>query len=203
MTTLAAPAKLTRTLRVTGVRDDGYHLIDAEMVSLDLADELTFADGDRLTLDGPEAVGLSVGADNLVAKALQACGRTASVHVHKDIPAGGGLGGGGNDRALDGGAHGSLDVAARLIQVEGARLRVGREAGESAEECTRYCTLLGTCARRGERGANAHRRRRRIGSNAGRFGNGRGDGAVSSLGRCGRPLLVCGPLRTRLRQLGL
>ena len=55
MTTLAAPAKLTRTLRVTGVRDDGYHLIDAEMVSLDLADELTFADGDRLTLDGPEA----------------------------------------------------------------------------------------------------------------------------------------------------
>ena len=99
MTTLAAPAKLTRTLRVTGVRDDGYHLIDAEMVSLDLADELTFADGDRLTLDGPEAVGLSVGADNLVAKALQACGRTASVHVHKDIPAGGGLGGGSADAA--------------------------------------------------------------------------------------------------------
>ena len=99
MTTLAAPAKLTRALRVTGVRDDGYHLIDAEMVSLDLADELTFADGDRLTLDGPEAVGLSVGADNLVAKALQACGRTASVHVHKDIPAGGGLGGGSADAA--------------------------------------------------------------------------------------------------------
>ena len=36
MTTVAAPAKLPRTLRVTGVRDDGYHLIDAEMVSLDV-----------------------------------------------------------------------------------------------------------------------------------------------------------------------
>ena len=29
----SAPAKLTRSLRVTGVRPDGYHLIDAEMVS--------------------------------------------------------------------------------------------------------------------------------------------------------------------------
>ena len=36
--TLVAPAKLTLSLRITGVRDDGYHLIDAEMVSLDLAD---------------------------------------------------------------------------------------------------------------------------------------------------------------------
>ena len=32
-----APAKLTLSLRVTGVRDDGYHLIDAEMVTLDVA----------------------------------------------------------------------------------------------------------------------------------------------------------------------
>ena len=99
MTTLVAPAKLTRTLRVTGVRDDGYHLIDAEMVSLDLADELTFGDGDALTLAGPEAAGLSAGPDNLVAKALRACGRTAEVHVHKSIPAGGGLGGGSADAA--------------------------------------------------------------------------------------------------------
>ena len=32
-----APAKLTTGLRVTGVRDDGYHLIDAEMIALDEA----------------------------------------------------------------------------------------------------------------------------------------------------------------------
>ena len=38
MTSVAAHAKLTLTLRVTGVRDDGFHLIDAEMVSLALAD---------------------------------------------------------------------------------------------------------------------------------------------------------------------
>ena len=35
-----APAKLTLSLRITGVRADGYHLVDAEMVSLDLADTL-------------------------------------------------------------------------------------------------------------------------------------------------------------------
>ena len=43
-----APAKLTRTLRVTGRRDDGYHLVEAEMVALDLADELEFAEGEGL-----------------------------------------------------------------------------------------------------------------------------------------------------------
>ena len=43
--TLAAPAKLTLSLRVTGVRDDGLHLIDAEMVTLDLADTLVLDAG--------------------------------------------------------------------------------------------------------------------------------------------------------------
>jgi len=99
VTTVLAPAKLTLSLRVTGRRDDGYHLLDAEMVSLDLADRLTFDDGDGITLSGPSALGLSVGADNLVARALVAVGRRAAVHVEKNIPAGGGLGGGSSDAA--------------------------------------------------------------------------------------------------------
>ena len=37
---VAAPAKLTLSLRIAGLRADGYHLIDAEMVTLDLADAL-------------------------------------------------------------------------------------------------------------------------------------------------------------------
>ena len=48
--TLAAPAKLTLSLRVTGVRPDGYHLIDAEMVTLDLADTVELSDGDGIEL---------------------------------------------------------------------------------------------------------------------------------------------------------
>ena len=35
-----APAKLTLSLRITGVRPDGYHLLESEMVTLDLADTL-------------------------------------------------------------------------------------------------------------------------------------------------------------------
>ena len=42
---LLAPAKLTRQLRVVGVRGDGYHLLEAEMATLDLADELEIDEG--------------------------------------------------------------------------------------------------------------------------------------------------------------
>lgn len=38
-----AHAKLTRTLRVVGRRADGYHLLESEMVTLELADELEIA----------------------------------------------------------------------------------------------------------------------------------------------------------------
>jgi 4-diphosphocytidyl-2-C-methyl-D-erythritol kinase len=94
-----APAKLTVSLRLTGVRADGYHLIDAEMVTLELADEVTFAEGDGLTISGPFGAGLPTDDSNLVRKALRAVGRQAAVHVVKNIPAQGGLGGGSADAA--------------------------------------------------------------------------------------------------------
>jgi 4-diphosphocytidyl-2-C-methyl-D-erythritol kinase len=97
---LLAPAKLTLSLRIVGVRDDGYHEIDAEMVSLDLADRLTVGDGDRLEVRAADG-GLAVAADadNLVARALRSVGRTAHVVVDKAVPAGAGLGGGSSDAA--------------------------------------------------------------------------------------------------------
>ena len=98
LTTVLAPAKLTMSLRVIGVRPDGYHEIDAEMVSLDLADELAFGDGDGLEVVGvgelPEPA-----EGNLVRRALRAVGRSAHVRLVKRIPAGGGLGGGSADAA--------------------------------------------------------------------------------------------------------
>lgn len=93
-----APAKLTRTLRVLGVRADGYHLIDAEMVSVDLADTLRFSEGDGLALvDGSADVPLD--GTNLVRQALRAVKRVAHVEVTKRIPSGAGLGGGSTDAA--------------------------------------------------------------------------------------------------------
>lgn len=50
---LQALAKLTLSLRVAGTRDDGYHLIDAEMVTIDLSDDLEFGEGDGLEVVGP------------------------------------------------------------------------------------------------------------------------------------------------------
>ena len=101
--TEVAPAKLTISLRMTGVRPDGYHLIDAEMVSLDLADTLVFAEGDSLSIvtEATASGALAVHADddNLVRRALRHVGRTASVMLTKRIPAGGGLGGGSSDAA--------------------------------------------------------------------------------------------------------
>ncbi len=97
---VAAPAKLTLGLRITGVRPDGYHLIDAEMVTLELADTLTFARaGAGLSADGPFAHGVPLDDSNLIARALHRAGVTAGVHVHKAIPHGGGLGGGSADAA--------------------------------------------------------------------------------------------------------
>ncbi|HEX6476218.1 MAG TPA: 4-(cytidine 5'-diphospho)-2-C-methyl-D-erythritol kinase [Acidimicrobiales bacterium] len=95
-----ALAKLTRSLRVVGVRGDGFHLLQAEMVTLDLADILTFGPGDGLEVVGPAGSGDVPGDEaNLVRRALAAVGRTAHVRLEKRIPAGAGLGGGSADAA--------------------------------------------------------------------------------------------------------
>ena len=101
MTTLVAPAKLTFRLQVAGVREDGYHLIAADMATLELADtlEITEAAESSMTVDGPFAAGVPTDASNLVMRALTLAGRTARVHVTKNIPNGGGLGGGSADAA--------------------------------------------------------------------------------------------------------
>jgi 4-diphosphocytidyl-2-C-methyl-D-erythritol kinase len=97
--TVPAPAKLTVSLRVTGVRSDGYHLIDAEMVTIDLADELAFREGDGLEVVGATGMPVPADDDNLVRRALRLVGRTAHVRLTKVIPAGAGLGGGSADAA--------------------------------------------------------------------------------------------------------
>ncbi len=140
MISISAPAKLTLSLRVTGTRDDGYHLIDAEMVSLDLHDTLEISDGRGLEIIGAQGEGaVEPDDDNLVRKALRLCGREAHVRLRKRIPAGAGLGGGSADAAavlrwagytdLAGAASIGADVAFCL---RGGRARV-RGIGEVVE----------------------------------------------------------------------
>jgi 4-diphosphocytidyl-2-C-methyl-D-erythritol kinase len=154
---VSAPAKLTLSLRVTGVRPDGYHELDAEMVALDLHDTLLFEPGTGLTvhaeLPGPSELGeVPSGPDNLVAQALTAVGREARVRLIKRIPPGAGLGGGSSDAAavLRWAGCGDLAVAAELgadvpFCVVGGRAAV-RGIGESVEprpyEERRFVLLL-------------------------------------------------------------
>ncbi|MCP5026661.1 MAG: 4-(cytidine 5'-diphospho)-2-C-methyl-D-erythritol kinase [Actinomycetia bacterium] len=113
--TVLAPAKLTVSLRITGVRPDGLHLIDAEMVTLDLVDELRIGPGTGLTIEGA-GPDVDAGPDNLVNRALGLVGREASVHLVKRIPSQAGLGGGSADAAaiLRWAGFSDLEAASRL-----------------------------------------------------------------------------------------
>jgi 4-diphosphocytidyl-2-C-methyl-D-erythritol kinase len=132
---VGAPAKLTVSLRVTGTRADGLHLLDAEFVAIDLVDLLEIdADGDGLTVDGPFAGEVGDPAGNLVSRALVAVGRRAHVRLTKRIPPGGGLGGGSADAAAVLRWAGCDDVAVAAsvgadvpfcLGVAGGRARVG------------------------------------------------------------------------------
>jgi 4-diphosphocytidyl-2-C-methyl-D-erythritol kinase len=104
VTEVLAHAKLTLSLRVTGARPDGYHTLDSEMVSLDLADTLEFSPGDGFEVvdacGGERGSGpVPTDRSNLVLRALDAVGRRANVRLVKRIPAGAGLGGGSADAA--------------------------------------------------------------------------------------------------------
>ncbi|HEX6422020.1 MAG TPA: 4-(cytidine 5'-diphospho)-2-C-methyl-D-erythritol kinase [Acidimicrobiales bacterium] len=69
------------------------------MVSLDLADELTFSEGSGFEVVEGHELGFVDPQDNLVGRALRAVGREAHVALRKRIPAGGGLGGGSSNAA--------------------------------------------------------------------------------------------------------
>ncbi len=148
MTTVSAPAKLTLSLRITGVRDDGYHLIDAEMVTLDLDDTLNIEAGHGVVIEGDGDVDPD---DNLITGALALVGRTARVTVAKRIPPGAGLGGGSADAAailrwagytdVEGAAQLGADVPFCLV---GGRARVQGigELVQPLEHIPRTLTLL-------------------------------------------------------------
>lgn len=153
MTAVTAPAKLTLSLRITGVRADGYHLIDAEMVSLDLADTLEIEPGDGISVGASADIDSADidPADNLITRALALVGRDARVTVTKRIPLGAGLGGGSADAAailrwagysdVQGAAQLGADVPFCLV---GGRARVQGigEIVEPLQHTSRILTLL-------------------------------------------------------------
>lgn len=119
-----APAKLNLTLRVTGRRADGYHLLQTVLRLIDHGDTLriaTRADGviaRRNDVAGvPEADDLTLRAARLLQRASNAP-HGADIALEKRLPLGGGLGGGSSDAAT------TLLVLNRLWGVHWPRARL-------------------------------------------------------------------------------
>src|SRR5260221_12340644 len=115
-------AKLTLSLRVTGVRSDGYHELDAVMTTASVPhDVVTIEPAARtsLVVDGPFAAGVPVDESNLAWRAADACDAALAIRIQKGIPHGAGLGGGSADaaaglRALDAAAAVGARVGAAV-----------------------------------------------------------------------------------------
>lgn len=103
--TLPAVAKLNLFLHITGRRDDGYHNLQTLFQMLDVGDTLHFSanNSNKVTLACDEAS--LAGEDNLIYKAAMLLKPFAAVdagcHIvlEKNLPMGGGLGGGSSDAA--------------------------------------------------------------------------------------------------------
>lgn len=104
---LPAPAKLNHMLHITGRRDDGYHLLQTLFQLLDYGDKLEF----KAVSSKNPSVQLNTHRDdlpakkNLITQAAQILRPFATqpyavnISLHKQIPIGGGLGGGSSDAA--------------------------------------------------------------------------------------------------------
>lgn len=100
-----APAKLNLFLHVVGRRPDGYHLLQTVFRFIDRADRLHFMprdDGEihlATPIPGvPADSDLTVRAARLLQQTTH-CRQGVSIHLDKQLPMGGGLGGGSSDAA--------------------------------------------------------------------------------------------------------
>jgi 4-diphosphocytidyl-2-C-methyl-D-erythritol kinase len=133
--TLPAFAKINWTLDVVGRREDGYHELRTIYQTIGLADrvtvELTTAPGVEVATDG---AGVPDGPANIAHRAatayLEAAGLAARagarVFIRKEIPAGGGLGGGSSNAAV---TVVALERLAGLRLSDADRFRVARRLG--------------------------------------------------------------------------
>ncbi|NRB40148.1 MAG: 4-(cytidine 5'-diphospho)-2-C-methyl-D-erythritol kinase [Pseudomonadales bacterium] len=103
--TLPAPAKLNLFLHITGQRENGYHDLQTVFHFLEIHDQLHFQirDDDKIHLL-TEFAGLK-SKDNLIVKAAKAlqektgCKKGVDIHIEKNLPMGGGIGGGSSNAA--------------------------------------------------------------------------------------------------------
>lgn len=99
-----AYAKINWALNVTGIRKDGYHLLDMLVQRIDLCDEITISRSREMAFESDDQ-DVAMDERNLVVKAVYALKNTlglsqnARIRLKKHIPSQAGLGGGSADAA--------------------------------------------------------------------------------------------------------
>tara|TARA_R110002051_G_scaffold7035_7_gene33075 strand:- start:998 stop:1855 length:858 start_codon:yes stop_codon:yes gene_type:complete len=116
----SAPAKLNLALHITGLRSDGYHLLDSLVVFAGIYDEITAtaASDLQLSVNGPFAQGVPTDDSNLVLRAALALKAARGVQMgahlvlEKNLPHAAGIGSGSSDAAT------TLAILAQLWDVD-------------------------------------------------------------------------------------
>ena len=152
-----ANAKLNLTLDITGVRDDGYHLLKSVMQTIDLHDDIVLERRDggislELICEGNEASGhdtIPAGSDNLVCRAAQmmldrrGTGGVA-ITLIKRIPAAAGMGGGSADAAaVLRGMNRLYDMGLSDEELCGIGVKLGADVPFCVMGGTRLCEGIG------------------------------------------------------------
>lgn len=102
MTEEFAPAKVNLALHLTGLRADGYHLLDSFVMFASVGDTLRFSPAQSLSLsvDGPEAGTVPTDKNSVLSAAqLLSPNQGAHIHLTKRLPVAAGIGGGTADAA--------------------------------------------------------------------------------------------------------
>jgi 4-diphosphocytidyl-2-C-methyl-D-erythritol kinase len=131
---LRAPAKLNLMLHITGRRDDGYHLLETVFQFIDLVDHIEFISNDEGSIERlPGNSPVDAAEDILLTTATMLQSRFqvdqgVSISIDKQIPVGGGLGGGSSDAAACLLALNRLwDLDLSLDQLAGIGLELGAD----------------------------------------------------------------------------
>jgi 4-diphosphocytidyl-2-C-methyl-D-erythritol kinase len=102
----SAPSKLNLFLHITGKQENGYHLLDSLVVFTEFSDQITLTESSHFQFSCSGTYSDHIDPDrNLVTQAVQRLAThyphitNTHIHLQKNIPIGGGLGGGSADAA--------------------------------------------------------------------------------------------------------
>lgn len=150
-----SPAKINLFLEVTGLRDDGYHLIETIFAKIDLSDSIL---AKRLGKKGAVRLHvrnfsgcktLSTGPGNLVSKAAVAFRKEFGISegiditLEKNIPVGSGLGGGSSDAAS------TLIALSWIFNIGPSDKRISKIAGKLGADVPFFMSEAAVCVGKG------------------------------------------------------